>query len=68
MHVVKQVYILVYVDDRLTIGPFDLGTEILSELSKVFCIKVVGQLDQDGDQATFLGREIKGTGTKSTSR
>ena len=62
VHESKKLYVLAYVDDLMFFGSCaDVSTSI-ADLQKDLLLKVTGALDE-GNSATFLGRNLKRTST-----
>ena len=58
----RRVYILVYVDDLMVIGPTTAVQDVLKLLHQSFLLKETDNLDKDGSTATFLGRILRREG------
>ena len=62
VHESKKLYVLAYVDDLMFFGSCADVSTLIADLQKDLLLKVTGTLDE-GDSATFLGRNLKRTST-----
>ncbi|OLP97472.1 Retrovirus-related Pol polyprotein from transposon TNT 1-94 [Symbiodinium microadriaticum] len=62
VHESKKLYVLAYVDDLMFFGSCADVSTLIADLQKDLLLKVTGTLDE-GNSATFLGRNLKRTST-----
>ena len=62
VHFLLVVILLVYVDDFILFGTLAVCLQVLELLKEHFLLKVTGQLNEEGDSLSFIGRQLKRVG------